>query len=118
MPLSQLTISMDLPSPSVGRKAASPVQSCLARGVVSTLQSNTNEVPIAAARSGWGLTRVLHYQIGPDLLEGRLRIVLDEYEEAPIPVHVLYPEGRRAPAKVRTFVDLAVSQLRANRTLN
>lgn len=83
-----------------------------------TLQSNTNEVPIAAARSGWGLTRVLHYQIGPDLLEGRLRIVLDEYEEAPIPVHVLYPEGRRAPAKVRTFVDLAVSQLRANRTLN
>ena len=83
-----------------------------------TLQGNTNGISIGAARSGWGLTRVLHYQIGPDLLEGRLEIVLAEYEEAPLPVHVLYPEGRHAPAKVRTFVDLAVSRLRANRTLN
>lgn len=44
--------------------------------------------------------------------------MLAEYEEAPLPVHVLYPEGRHAPAKVRTFVDLAVSRLRANPTLN
>ncbi|MGH1588499.1 LysR family transcriptional regulator [Methylobacterium phyllosphaerae] len=82
------------------------------------LEGNTNEVSIGAARSGWGLERVLHYQIGPDVEDGRLQIVLSEYEEAPIPVHVLYPEGRHAPAKVRTFVDLAVSRLRANRTLN
>lgn len=31
-----------------------------------------------------------------------------------IPVHVVHPEGRRAPAKVRAFVDLAVERLRAN----
>ena len=82
------------------------------------LQSNTGEATIAAALAGWGLTRVLHYQIGPALLEDRLRIVLAEYEEPPLPIHVLYPEGRRAPAKVRTFVDLAVSRLRANPVLN
>ncbi|WP_298964275.1 LysR family transcriptional regulator [uncultured Methylobacterium sp.] len=82
------------------------------------LQSNTNEAGIAAALAGWGLTRVLHYQIGPALREGRLRIVLADDEEPPLPVHVLYPEGRQAPAKVRTFVDLAVSRLRATPLLN
>lgn len=83
-----------------------------------TLQSNTNEAGITAALAGWGLTRVLHYQIGPALLDGRLQIVLADHEEPPLPIHVLYPEGRHAPAKVRTFVDMAVARLRANRLLN
>ncbi len=82
------------------------------------LQSNSNEAAITAATAGWGLTRVLHYQIGPALLEGRLQIVLGDYEEPALPVHVLYPEGRHASAKVRAFVELAVSRLRANRLLN
>ncbi|BAI75397.1 transcriptional regulator (plasmid) [Azospirillum sp. B510] len=82
------------------------------------LQCNTNEAAIATAREGWGLTRVLHYQIGPALLDGSLRIVLSEHEEPPLPIHVLYPEGRHAPAKVRAFVDLAVARLRGNRLLN
>ena len=82
------------------------------------LQCNTNEAVIAAAMDGWGLTRVLHYQVGPALLEGKLQIVLSDYEEPPLPIHVLHPEGRHAPAKVRTFLDMAVSRLRANRLLN
>lgn len=82
------------------------------------LQSNTNEAVIAAAKAGWGLTRVLDYQIGPALLEGSLRVVLAEHEEPPLPIHVLYPQGRHAPAKVRAFVDLAVARLRANPWLN
>ena len=84
----------------------------------AALQSNTNEAGIAAALAGWGLTRVLHYQIGPALREGRVQIVLADHEEPPLPIHVVYPEGRQAPAKVRTFVDLAVSRLRANSLLN
>ncbi|QCO19608.1 LysR family transcriptional regulator (plasmid) [Azospirillum brasilense] len=82
------------------------------------LQCNTNEAVIATARAGWGLTRVLHYQIGPALLAGELRIVLADHEEPPLPIHVLHPEGRHAPAKVRAFVDLAVTRLRENRFLN
>ena len=83
-----------------------------------SLQCNTNEAAIAAAVAGWGLTRVLHYQVGPALVEGRLQIVLGDQEEEPLPIHVLHPEGRHAPAKVRAFVDLAVERLRANRLLN
>ncbi|MCW2242175.1 LysR family transcriptional regulator [Azospirillum canadense] len=83
-----------------------------------TLQCNTNEAAIATARAGWGLARVLHYQIGPALVAGELQIVLADYEEPPLPIHVLHPEGRHAPAKVRAFVDLAVTRLRENRLLN
>lgn len=82
------------------------------------LQCNTNESAIAAAVAGFGLTRVLHYQIGDDLVDGRLQLALGEYEEPPLPVHVIHPEGRHAPAKVRAFIDMAVSRLRANRMLN
>lgn len=82
------------------------------------LQSNTNEAAITTAAAGFGLTRVLHYQIGPALLEEKLQIVLADYEEAPLPIHVLHPEGRQAPAKVRAFVELAVTRLRENRLLN
>lgn len=82
------------------------------------LQCNTNEAVITSARAGWGLTRVLHYQIGPALLDGSLQIVLAEHEEPPLPIHVVHPDGRHAPAKVRAFVDLAVTRLRENRLLN
>lgn len=78
------------------------------------LQSNTNESAIATARAGWGLTRVLSYQAAPSLQEGALQVVLEAFEEPPLPIHVLYPEGRQAPAKVRAFVDLAVARLRDN----
>ncbi|MEN2977748.1 LysR family transcriptional regulator (plasmid) [Tistrella bauzanensis] len=84
----------------------------------SWLQCNTNDAAIATAVAGSALTRILHYQIGPALLEGRLQIVLADHEEPPLPIHVLYPEGRHAPAKVRAFVDLAVARLRENRLLN
>ncbi|WP_157220487.1 LysR family transcriptional regulator [Flavisphingomonas formosensis] len=86
--------------------------------IEATLQCNTNEAAIATARSGWGLTRVLHYQIGPALVAGDLQIVLADHEEPPLPIHVVHPEGRHAPAKVRAFVDLAVDRLRANRLFN
>jgi DNA-binding transcriptional LysR family regulator len=82
------------------------------------LDCNTNDAAIAAAVSGWGLTRVLSYQIGPALIAGDLQIVLAEHEQPPLPVHVIYPEGRHAPAKVRSFVEMAVARLRANRLLN
>ena len=86
--------------------------------VKPALFCNTNEAAIIAARSGWGLTRILSYQIGPDLLSGRLQTTLDDFEEDALPIHVVHPEGRNASAKVRAFVDFAVERLRANRFIN
>jgi DNA-binding transcriptional LysR family regulator len=83
-----------------------------------TLQCNTNEAAISTAMSGWGLTRVLHYQVGRALLDGDLKVVLSDCEEPPLPIYVIFPEGRHLPAKVRAFTEIAVSRLRANRLLN
>lgn len=68
---------------------------------------------IAAARTGWGLTRVLSYQIGPDLGSGGLQTILSDYEPEPLPIHIVHGEGRSSSAKVRAFVDMAAAQLRA-----
>ena len=90
----------------------------VAVNVKPALFSNSNEAAIGAARSGWGLTRALSYQVGPDLLAGRLQIVLEDYEQPPLPVHIVHPEGRNASAKVRAFIDFARERLRANRVIN
>jgi len=82
------------------------------------LYCSTNEAAIAAAASGWGLTRVLSYQIAPQLEAGELRTILSDYEEEALPIHVVHPEGRHASAKVRSFIDFAVGKLRSNRHFN
>lgn len=79
---------------------------------------NTNDGPLEAARAGYGLTRLLSYQVAPELASGALRTVLADYEGPDLPVHVVHGEGRHGSAKVRSFVDLAVERLRADRALN
>ena len=73
---------------------------------------------IGVAKQGWGMVRVLSYQVGPDLLDGTLQTVLEEYEPDPLPIHLVHVEGRRAPAKVRAFVDFAKKKLRETAVLN
>jgi len=38
--------------------------------------------------------------------------VLQDFEEEPLPIHVVHAERRHASAKVRSFVDLCVERLR------
>lgn len=78
---------------------------------------NTNEAAMSAAVKGWGLTRLLSYQIGPAVQDGRLRTVLSAYEEPSLPIHIVHGEGSHVSAKVRAFVDAATASLRANRLL-
>lgn len=66
---------------------------------------SSNQAAINAARAGWGLTRVLSYQVAEWVAKGELEIVLQAYETAAFPVHVLYQGDKRISAKVRTFVD-------------
>jgi DNA-binding transcriptional LysR family regulator len=77
-----------------------------------------NEAAIVAAVQGFGVTRLLSYQIAPYLASGQLKRVLSEYEPPRLPIHVLHSEGRQASAKVRTFVDLLVERLRAEKALS
>ncbi|MEP6971111.1 MAG: LysR family transcriptional regulator [Betaproteobacteria bacterium] len=82
------------------------------------LSTTTNDSAIAAVVGGYGLARLLSYQVTDQLLSGQLKIVLSEFEPAPIPVHLVHREGRHASQKARTFLDLAIDRLRANPALN
>ncbi len=82
--------------------------------IAPALYCNTNDAAIAAARDGFGLVRVPSYQVAHELRAGLLQAVLEDFEEPPLPVHVVYAERLHAPAKVRLFVDLAVQRLRGD----
>jgi DNA-binding transcriptional LysR family regulator len=81
------------------------------------LTVTTNDGAIDAALRGFGITRMLSYQVSPYVMAGDLRSVLAEHEPAPRPIHIVHREGRHACAKVRAFVDLTVERLRADRAL-
>ncbi len=76
------------------------------------LVANSNDVTLAAAEAGCGFVRALSYQVAPQLRAGTLEIVLAEFETPPLPVHVVHVAGRKASARVRSFVDFAVERLR------
>lgn len=82
------------------------------------LTVTSNEAAIVAAVQGFGVTRLLSYQVAAFLESGQLRAVLTDCEPPRLPIHVLHSEGRQASAKVRTFVDLLVERLRADKALN
>ncbi len=82
------------------------------------MRTTSNDSAIAAALAGLGITRLLSYQVAAQVRSGALQVVLQDFETAPMPVHVVHHEGRRATQKVRAFVDLAVERLRSDPALS
>ena len=68
--------------------------------------TNSADAAIQYAEAGGGLTRVLFYQAADAIRRGRLKIVLQKFEQPPLPIHLVYPTSRLLSAKVRTFIDL------------
>ena len=67
---------------------------------------------VASAVEGRGVTRMFSYHVAREIASGELEIVLAGDEHAPLPVHLVSPQGRLAVPKVRAFVDFAVPRLR------
>ena len=82
------------------------------------LRVNTNDAAIEAARKGFGIARLLSYQVAPQFASGELQIVLEDFAPAAWPIHIVHREGRYASAKIRSFVDLIAERLRADDALN
>lgn len=86
--------------------------------VAPRLLCTHNDSAISAAKSGFGITRLMSYQVGEELRSGALVRVLQNYEPDPMPVNIIHLEGRRANAKIRSFVDLAKQRLKASPFIN
>lgn len=82
------------------------------------LNTNTNDAAIEAALQGYGITRIISYQISEYLASGELQTVLDDWEPDVLPIHILHREGRHAASKVRAFIDLMAKRLRSDPELN
>jgi DNA-binding transcriptional LysR family regulator len=72
----------------------------------------TAEASIDAAKAGFGVTRVIGYQVADALADGSLVRLLRAYEGEPWPVHLLYPSGTHPAPKLRAFVDFVAPRLR------
>src|ERR1700730_6634223 len=70
--------------------------------------TNSADAAIQYAEQGGGLTRVLAYQAAQAIRAGRLKILLANSEQPPLPIHIVYPTSRLLSAKVRTFIDLVI----------
>jgi DNA-binding transcriptional LysR family regulator len=76
------------------------------------LSVNTAEAAIDAAVAGVGITRVLSYQADRAVSEGRLLIVLAEFELPELPVNLLHAAQGQLPLKTRRFLDFLAPRLR------
>jgi DNA-binding transcriptional LysR family regulator len=79
---------------------------------------NDNDSAIAAVVAGFGMTRLLSYQVAPQLTNGTLQAVLTHFEPQPVPVHIVHNESRYTSVKIRAFIDLMAQRLKADQALN
>lgn len=80
--------------------------------VASRYSTNSADSAVWYAAEGGGLAMVFAYQAADAINDGRLQIVLREFERPALPIQFVYPASRLLSAKVRTFVDLALATCR------
>jgi LysR family transcriptional regulator, regulator for bpeEF and oprC len=66
---------------------------------------NDSGAHFASLRSGLGLGQLLSFMVSASGANQELVSVLEDWQPAPMPVHVLYPANRHLSTKVRVFVD-------------
>lgn len=78
----------------------------------SRLTVNTAEAAIDAAMAGVGITRVLSYQAAETVRAGTMKVILEEFEPEPLPVHLVYGAQGLLPLKLRAVLDFAMPRLK------
>ncbi len=67
--------------------------------------SNQAAVAVEACAEGLGFGRFLSYQVESLVKAKKLRVVLEEFEPPPIPIHVVFAHARLMTPRIRAFVD-------------
>ena len=64
-----------------------------------------------AVLSGLGLATLSKWLIRHELRRGTLRVVLPDWQFAPIPIHAVYPSKRNLPPRVRAVLDFLIDEM-------
>jgi LysR family transcriptional regulator, regulator for bpeEF and oprC len=72
------------------------------RHVLAVNESNAH---VAAGLAGLGLVQTAMFMVQPHIDTGALRVVLSDWQQPTVQVHVVYPPNRHLSAKVRVFVE-------------
>ena len=75
------------------------------------LSTTIAETALSAAEAGLGLVQATSYQAEQAVREGRLVVLLPEFECATTPVSLVYASNRLVPLKLRAFIDFVVPRL-------
>ncbi|WP_033070542.1 LysR family transcriptional regulator [Thalassospira australica] len=78
--------------------------------VAGSMDSDNSEVLTRWCLDGHGIALKSNWEIGEYLRDGRLNVVLPDYQLPSHAVYTLYPENRYLPTRVRAFVDFLVSE--------
>lgn len=71
-----------------------------------TLRTNSSEVVREAVLAGLGIGLRSTWEVGPELRDGRLQVIMSQYRESGGgAVYAVYPCRQYVPAKLRAFVD-------------
>ncbi len=74
--------------------------------------SNVATAAIEASAAGLGFGLFLSYQVADAVREGRLQVVLEDWEPPSLPVQIVYPDARLMSPRLRAFVDWLRDDLR------
>jgi DNA-binding transcriptional LysR family regulator len=79
----------------------------------SRLQVDAAEAVVEAVLAGAGIARLFSFHVAQAVKDGRLSLLLDEFEPPQLPVNLVYLGGGLLPLKVRAFLDFAAPRLKA-----
>ncbi|NQZ21605.1 MAG: LysR family transcriptional regulator [Colwellia sp.] len=85
--------------------------------ITSRLRVTTHQAGINAAVAGFGIARIISYQVTDELAQNKLKFILEAFEEPPLPINIVHREDRLSSAKVRSFIDLLAGNLRKHTAL-
>lgn len=86
--------------------------------IKSRLSVTTNQAAINAALAGFGITRVISYQVSNELATNKLKFILEPFEQPPLPINIVHREDRLSSTKVRSFIDLLALNLSKDTAFN
>jgi DNA-binding transcriptional LysR family regulator len=91
-----------------GHEIAAPIR--------TRLTVNTSEAAVEAAVAGAGIARVMSYKMEAARRAGALDVMLEDFEQEPWPVHIVYAERKPVPLKLRAFLNWVTPRLKARLT--